>query len=167
MIPTAYRDQVAQIAKTDTEKAAEIAGKITDPWFESQAWSHVARYADRPLDLIRKASKAAAKTKDVYQQSAVRAWEIAALGEREYIDQARNALNEAVELAQTIELEGSKAEAILLLFHAALKISRSDAEMVARAFEQTSPMTHWRAKRAQKEIELMLSGERPPREFFW
>ncbi len=165
--PTIYRDQVAQIAKTDTEAAAEIARKITDPWFEAQAWSHVARYADRPLVFTRKASKAAAKTKDDYQRSAVRAWEVSALAEREYIDQARQVLSEAVELAQTIEHEGSKAEAIMLLFSAAFKISKSDAESVAKAFEVASPMTHWREKRAMKDIALILSGEHPPREFFW
>lgn len=165
--PTIYRDQVAQIAKTDTEGAAEITRKLTDPWFEAQAWSHVARYADRPLIFTRKAAKAASKTKDNYRQSAVRAWEIAALAELEYFDHARQVLSEAVELALTIEHEGSKAEAIMLLFPAAFKISKTDAELVARLFEQTSPMTHWRAKRAKKEIALILSGERPPREFFW
>lgn len=167
MTPTIGRDQVAQIAKTDTDGAAEIARKLTDPWFEAQAWSHVARYADRPLVFTRKASKAASKTKDNYRQSVVRAWEIAALAEREYFDQARQALTEAVELAQTIEHEGSKAEAIMLLFPAAFNISKSDAEVVARVFEQTAPMTHWSAKRAKKEIVLILSGERPAREFFW
>ncbi len=165
--PTIYRDQVAQIAKTDTEGAAELARKITDPWFEAQAWSHVARYADRPLVFTRKAAKAASKTKDNYRQSAVRAWEIAALAERKYFDQARQVLSEAVEVAQTIEHEGSKAEAIMLLFPASFKISKSDAELVARVFEETSPMTHWRAKRALKDIALVLSGERPPRAFFW
>lgn len=167
MTPTIYRDQVAKIAKTDTEAAAEIARKITDPWFEAQAWSHVARYADRPLVFTRKASKAASKTKDNYYRSAVRAWEIAALAERKYFDQARQVLLEAVELTKTIEHEGSKAEAIMLLFPAAFKISKSDSEVVAEVFKKTSPMTHWRAKRALKEIALILSGEQPPREFFW
>jgi hypothetical protein len=164
---TNYRDQIAELAKTDTEKAAKITREIRDPWFEAQAWSHVARYADSPLEFAAKASMAATKTKDDYQRSAVRAWEIAALAEQEYFDQARQALTEAVELAKIIDHEGSKAEALLLLFQAAFKVSKDDATYVAKLFEETSSLTHWRAKRALKDIASMLQGERPPREFFW
>src|SRR4051794_18503584 len=109
MTPTRYRDQVAQVSKTDTAKAAEIAEKISDPWFKAQAWSHIARYAGRPLQFSRKAAKSAAQGKDDYQKSAVRAWEIAALAERGYGVQARRSLTEAVELAQTIEQASSRA----------------------------------------------------------
>lgn len=167
MTPTIYRDQAAKLAKTNTEKAAEIALKTSDPWFEAQAWAHIARYADKPLLFSRRASKAAAKAKDDYQRSAVRAWEIAALAERKYFLQARKALKESAELAQTIKEIGSKAEALLLLFQAACKISREDAETVAEILDGSSSSTHWRIRRARKSVDAMLSGETPPREFFW
>lgn len=167
MTPTRYRDQVAQLAKTDTAKAAEIAKKISDPWFQAQAWSHVARYADRPLQFSRKAAKSATHGKDDYQRSAVRAWEIAALAERNYSTQARRSLTEAVELAQTVWQVSSRAEALLLLFQAALKISIEDARRTAEIIQSASTSDHWRAKRARKDVKLMLNGEMAPREFFW
>jgi hypothetical protein len=167
MTPTRYRDQVAQLAKTDTAKAAEIAEKISDPWFQAQAWSHVTRYADRPLQFSRKAVKSAARGKDDYQRSAVRAWEIAALAERGYRLQAHRSLTEAVELARTVEQAGSRAEALLLLFQAAFKISKEDASNVAEVLQAASSSEHWRAKRARKDVRMMLNGEMPPREFFW
>jgi hypothetical protein len=167
MTPTRYRDEAAQVAKTDTAKAAKIAEKITEPWFQAQAWAHVTRYAQRPLLFSRKAAKSAAQGKDNYQRSAVRAWEIAALAERGYQLQARSSLNEAVDLARTVEQMSSRAEAFLLLFQAAFKISIEDAEAVAEIIEDVSSSDHWRAKRARKDVRLMLNGERPPREFFW
>ena len=167
MTPTQCRDQVAKLAKTDVEKATKIAEEITDPWFRSQAWSYLARYADRPLQFSRKAAKSAALGKDNYQRSAVRAWEIAALAERNYLIQARRGLAEAVELARAVETVSSRSEALILLFQAAFKISVTDANFVADVLRQTCMSDHWRAKRARKDAQMMLDGEVRPREFFW
>lgn len=167
MTPTHYRDQVAQLAKTNSEKAIEVAKKITEPWFQAQAWSHLARYADKPLPFAHKAAKAAAKTKDDYQRSAVRAWEIAALGERKNLLQARKALAEALELASSVEPISSRAEALLLLFAAAFKISKEDATLAAQVLIKSCASTHWRAVRACKYANSILAGEMLPREFFW
>jgi hypothetical protein len=166
MTPTRYRDQVAQLAKTDAAKAAAIAEKISDPWFQAQAWAHVARYAQRPLQYSRKSVKSAARGKDNYQRSAVRAWEIAALAERGYEMQARRSLSEAVELARTVEQAGSRSEALLVLFQAAFKISNEDARRTAEVIQAASSSSHWRSKRARKDVELMLNGDLRPREFF-
>lgn len=167
MTPTIYRDQAARLAKTNTEKASEIALKITDPWFEAQAWSHIARYADKPLLFSKRASKAASRTKDDYQRSAVRAWEITALAERGFLIQARKALRESLDTAESIKQPGSKAEALLVLFQAACRISKEDADAVATQIESRSSSTHWRIARARKHIVSMLSGETSPRDFFW
>lgn len=167
MTPTRYRDQVAQLAKTDTDKAVEIAKKINDPWFEAQAWSHIARYAEKPLPFARKAAKAASKTKDDYQRSAVRAWEIVALAERQLYLQARKSLTEAVELAVSATPIGSRAESLILLFQAAFKVSNEDAVKVGEALSAFCDSTHWRSKRALNYAASMLNGEKRPREFFW
>ncbi len=166
MTPTLYRDQVAHLAKTNVAKAIEIAEKIQDPWFQAQAWS-LTRYADKPLTYSRKAAKSAAQGKDEYQRSAVRAWEIAALAERKCDLQARRSLNEAVELAVSIPQISSRAESLMLLFQAAFKLSNEDADSVAEVLQSSCPLTHWRAKRARKDAAKMLTGEWPPREFFW
>ena len=167
MTPTRYRDEVAQLVKTDVSKAVEVAKKIDDPWFQAQAWSHVARRSDTPLPFARKAAKSAAEGKDDYQRSAVRAWEIAALAERKLNVQARRSLTEAVKLAASVNPVSSRAESLLLLFQAAFKISKQDAADAAEVFRTTCSSSHWRAKRALKDVEKMLKGEMPPREFFW
>ncbi len=167
MTPTRYRDQVAQAAKTDAAKAAEIAEKIRDPWFQAQAWAHLTRWAEKPLIYSKKAAKAAGNTKDEYQRSAVRAWEIAALAERKYYVQARRSLREAVETAASATPISSRAESFLLLFQAAFKISKEDAVSVAEAMNSSCEPIHWRVNRARKYAASMLNGEMPPREFFW
>jgi hypothetical protein len=167
MTPTRYRDEVAQLSKTDVSKAAEVAEKIDDPWFQAQAWSHLARHADKPLPFARKAAKSASKGRDDYQRSAVRAWEIAALAERKLTLQARRSLAEALELAASVTPVSSRAESLLLLFQAAFKISKHDAAEAGEVLRIACSSTHWRAARARKDVEKMLSGESQPREFFW
>lgn len=152
MTPTIYRDQVAELAKTDPDRAVKIAGKIQDPWFEAQAWSYLIRHAPKPLRFSRKAAKAASRGKDDYQRSAVRAWEITALAERAYHKHAQAALAEAVELATSIENQGSRSEALILLFQAAFKISKNDAAAVAEVIRTTYDSSHWRARRALEDV---------------
>jgi hypothetical protein len=167
MNPTEYRDETARLAKTDQPKAIETAEKISDPWYQAQAWAYVARYADSPLIYALKAAESATVTKDNYQRSAVRAWEIVALSERSCHDQARQSLYEAVHLAVTIIEEPSRAEALFLLFQAAFRISKQDAEQVAEIFRNSNLSQHWRSERALKRITAMLEGHDWPREFFW
>lgn len=167
MTPTRYRDEVAQLAKTNVARATAVAKKIDDPWFQAQAWSHLARYADKPLPFARRAAKSAAQGRDDYQRSAVRAWEIASLGERGLAIQARRSLGEALDLAATVTPISSRAEALLLLFQAAFKISNHDAEEAGEVLRNACSSNHWRAKRALKDVEMMLTGKTKPRGFFW
>jgi hypothetical protein len=167
MTPTIYRDQVAELAKTNVTKASETATKIKDPWFQAQAWAHLARRSDQTLHFARRAVKSASQCKDDYQRSAVRAWEIAALAERKFWVQAHNSLDEALKIVETAEPIGSKAESLLLLFQAALKISKEDAVRVAGILQSLSFSTHWRVQRAWKTAREILEGRLLPREFFW
>ena len=168
MTPTQLRDEVSQLAKTDHPKAIEVAGHITDPWFRTQAFSHLARYAESdPLLFARRAATAAAECKDDYQRSAVRAWEIVALAERDYLSEARRSLGEAVKLAKTVEPVSSRAEALFLLLNAAFSISKSDAVVVGEILERSCVTEHWRGRRARRDAKRMLDGQTPPRPFFW
>ncbi len=168
MTPTKYRDEVSRLAKTDHGKAVALANKISDPWFRAQAFAHLARYAEsRPLPFARKAAKFAAECKDDYQRSAVRAWEIVALAQRDYMAHARRALEEAVELARSVDPVSSRVEALVVLLHAAFSISNEDGTKVADILEQSCSTNHWREVRARRDAKRMLTGEMPPRSFFW
>ena len=120
----------------------------------------------KALPFARKAAKAALETKDDYQRSAVRAWEIAALAERKFYSQARRSLKEAMELAVSVTPMASRAEVIFLLFQAAFTISTDDASRIAEELRKSCNSTHWRAKRALKNAVSMMNREMQPREFF-
>ena len=109
----------------------------------------------------------AAQCKDDYQRSAVRAWELAALAEREYLTEARRSLKEAGELAKSVDPVSSRAEARFLLLQAAFWISNSDGEMVAEVLEEACVTNHWRERRARRDAKRMLMGDMPSRQFFW
>lgn len=169
MSATLQRDQASNLAKHDPRKAMEMAFKISDPWFRSQALSWVARYTeDDPVKVANHAANAARECDDAYKQTAVRAWEIAALAERKYEAQAKRGLREAVSQSKNISPNSTRADALMLLLQAAFQISIEEAKWVAEELEISCGRdSHWRCKRAIREAGRLLDGERKPRPFFW
>jgi hypothetical protein len=112
--------------------------------------------------------KAARECDDHYKKSAVRAWEIAELAERGCVAKARKSLGEALALAKFVEPKSSRSEALMLLLQAAFRIGRDEAAKVYTILKTTCPVDdHWRCKRAVREGQRLVSGEREPRPFFW
>ena len=169
MSATSERDSSGRLAKTDPKNALATARKINDPWFRAQALSWVARFTDdSPVQIAAEAAKAAAKCGDDYKKSAVRAWEIAALAERELKDEARESLRDALELAKKINPSSSRSEALTLLLHAAFRVDAEEATAVYGILTSVcSVEEHWRCKRAVRDGGLLLAGELSPRAFFW
>lgn len=168
MTPTQQRDQAAKLARTDARKALATALSVRDPWYRAQALSWVARFTDdAPEPIASQAAGAAAACDDDYKRSAVRAWEIAALAERNNLEDAKKALSEAVAAALRVQQSASRSEALLLLMQAAFMISRETAIDVSAALKQCCPIgDHWRCKRAAKQASEMLEGTLRPRDFF-
>jgi hypothetical protein len=168
MSTTLQRDQVASLAKSDPKAALKRARKIDDPWFRAQALSWVARFTDAdPPAVALQAAKAASACDDDYKRSAVRAWEIAALAERDHLPEAEKILKAAVALAKSVQPVSSRAEALLLLLQAAFSISSASAAMVCTALEASCPAEHWRSKRVLRDARKLLDGQLEPRPFFW
>ena len=91
----------------------------------------MARFTDGdPVAVACEAAKAAQECEDDYKKSAVRAWEIAALAERDCTGEARKSLSEALAIAKCVEPVSSRSEALLLLLQAAFKIGRDEAKSV-------------------------------------
>ena len=126
-------------------------------------WRHVLRTEPplhrRPFHLGRSGDAA-----EAFDLLAV---QVAALAESKFLVQAHKSLDEALKIAETAEPSGSKAECLMLLFQAALKISREDAVRVADILEGLSSSTNWRVQRACKSARKILDGQELPREFFW
>ena len=129
----------------------------------------MARFTDGDSVAIAcEAAKAARECEDDYKKSAVRAWEIAALAERDCKREARESLNDALALGRCVEPMSSRSEALLLLLQAAFRIGRDEAERVYEILRVSCPVDeHWRCKRAVRHGGKMLSGELEPRPFFW
>jgi len=166
---TLQRDHASTLAKSSPKKALAQAREVNEPWFRAQGLSWVARFTDGDVVAIAsEAATAARECEDDYRRSAVRAWEIAALAERDFKKDARKSLSEAVALAKRVEPASSRSEALLLLLQAAFKIGRDEAERVYEILKASCPVDeHWRAKRAVRDGGRMLSGESEPRAFFW
>lgn len=169
MSATSERDRAVALAKCRPQDALIQARKVSEPWFRAQALSWVARFTDGdPVAVAAEAAKAARSGCDSYQKCAVRAWEIAALAERDYDSEARKCLGECIFLVQTIELISSRSEALLLLLQAAVKIASEDANKVHEILMSLhEPEQHWRIKSAQRDGARIIAGELQPRPFFW
>jgi hypothetical protein len=169
MSATNQRDEVEKLAKVNPGDALNKALEIHDPWFRAQALSLVARFTDAdPSTIAADAGRAAMECDDDYKRSAVRAWEISALAERGLILQARQVLDEAVALAQTVTPQSSRSEALHLLVQAAFRITRDDAQRAYQVLATSCVADeHWRCKRAIRDGKAMLEGKSQPRQFYW
>jgi hypothetical protein len=169
MSATTQRDRAMSLAKSRSNEALEQARQVDDPWFRAQALAWVARFADSDVIAISaEAAKAAAEGGDRYQQCAVRAWEIAALAERDYKVEASKRLREALNTAKNVEPAASRSEALFLLLEASARIAPNDAEKVYEMLKNSCRAeTHWRCQRALRNGAKMISGELQPRPFFW
>ena len=168
MSDTLLRDQVCELAKRDIKKALQKADTIRDPWFRAQALSWIARFTnDDPRAIAKQAAKAAQSCDDAYKQTAVRAWEIAALAERKFVFEARKTLLTALQHSTTIAPLSSRSEALIKLLQASLTISIVDAKVVNDELQRSCGKdSHWRCKRAVRDAAKMVSGELKPRSFF-
>lgn len=163
------RDRAISLAKLQPRDALDQARRVTEPWFRAQALSWVARFTDgNPVAVAAEAAKAAADGEDAYQKCSVRAWEIAALAERDYISEARKSLIELLPVLKNVEPASSRCEAHLLLMQAAFKISDKDAKNIYEAMTSCcQPEEHWRCRRALRDGAKIISGDLQPRPFFW
>jgi hypothetical protein len=166
---TQQRDQVFELAKRDGCKALEKSRKISDPWFRSQALASVVRYIqNHPVEIAREAFQAADECNDDYKKTAVRAWTIAALAERGLFGEAKEEMLIALARSKCVAPFSSRSEALMLLFQAAFRISKADAQAVADELKTSCGKdSHWRCKRAIRDADKMLEGQLEPRPFYW
>ncbi len=165
--PTKSRDTVASIAKTDTDRALELAQAIDDPWFAAQALAHVARYAPptRIVALARHSLRTAHRSSDPFAMCAASAWPIRALVETDHRPEASAELRALLPHVSAIAYPGSRAEALSLLFHAAFPGGTALREFVLHPRELTALLDVFDDKLRDK----VARQKRPmqPRPFFF
>ncbi len=153
------RDQVSRLAKHNPDAALVIARKISEPWFQAQALSHVARHTkNNPLAIAQEARVAAQSCDDAYKSIAVRAWEIAALAERQETKAACTAFVTAVKQSDTITPMSSRSEALILLLQSAIHIGTQEMSRAAKALITVANSdSHWRCQRAVKNAVAIIA----------
>ncbi|MBX7073257.1 MAG: hypothetical protein K1X71_08920 [Pirellulales bacterium] len=168
MTATNQRDQVCRLAKSRPDLALEKAREITEPWFRAQALACVARHtAGKTVAIANEAARAALLCDDAYKQTAVRAWEIAALAEAGVVAEASRRLRELVKASAAVVPLASRAEALFLLLQAAACLSSGDRQSVHQVLQQACAHDgHWRCQRALRDAQRIENGEQAPRPFF-
>jgi hypothetical protein len=146
-----------------------MAQSISDPWFKAQALAWILRYSTEDiLSIARMAETAATECDDDYKKTAVLAWEIAAFAERKMLAEARRVLRMALSQATSVMPLASRAEALTLLLHAAIKMgSKDESVVVDELISSCEKGSHWRCKRAIRDAGKLVNGEIQPRLFFW
>ena len=169
MSATLQRDQASALAKSNPKQALAKAKSVSEPWFRAQALSWVARFTDAdPIPLAKMAAKAASECDDDYKRSAFRAWEIAALAERNLVADAKKALKAALGVAESVIPVSSRSAALFLLFQAAYSISCEEASSVLVRLDELCPdEEHWRCRKARRDARKMMEAGVAPRPFFW
>lgn len=148
---TQQRDRAIQLARSRPEAALDLARRIEEPWFRSQALAAVVRTIDeaRVDSVVRAAVSAAEAGKDDYQRSAVLAWTIAALIARGRTADARRILERARQTARAVAPTGSRAEALSLLCEAAWPLGASvRLALLNELVDLLGVRVHWRGTRA-------------------
>lgn len=166
MTPTELRNQSCNIAKADAEAALKMAMAIEDPWFSCQALAWGLRYASRERiseisELFIGRSKICA---DAFQQSAVQAWLVRALAERDFSGEATKVLDGAKKIALNAEPESSKSESLFTLFQAAFPLGAKQLIPLSLLLrEGVSAQSHWRCRRnladALAQLSQIAAGE--------
>jgi hypothetical protein len=157
---TEQRDHAIQIATSDYEGALAQSEAILDPWFATQALAAVLRYCPdvRVSHVLRRASSRAETCHDEYRRGAVSAWIVRALVERGMTVEADSMLRVALAHSLQASPNGSRGEALFLLYQAAYPFGIRTVEPLLRhlaSFHGSAP--HWRVTRALVHAAAMHS----------
>jgi hypothetical protein len=163
------RDQAADLAKTSPENALKKARGIDEPWYRAQALAWVARFTPgKAVAIAREAARAADACDDAYKQTAVRAWEIAALAETGNFVEGTKALSAALAKSREVFPLCSLAEALMLLAQAAASIGAKQRDQTCDVLiSACGKDVHWRCKRAVRDATALKQRAQQPRQFFW
>ena len=159
---TRAREEVAELAKSKPADALRAARKIADPWFATQAFAWIVRFApaDIALSALDEARETARAGRDAYQRSAVLAWLIRAAIETGHSDAAQAILADAIALLAKVKPAPSRAEAAGLLFEAAFPGGAKLWRPLLAAIERHAPPgDDWKAGRTYRALSHIVANE--------
>ena len=159
------RGQACALAKSQPQRAYDLALTIPDGWYRCQALAHIAEHAPEPLSgkALRQARTAAAESHDSFQRSGVLAYAITAALGRSRKDLAAAMLEDALAIIPAVEPMASRAHALHLLW--STLAHNGDAKMraavVAALQAHVNPDRSWRARRLYRDVTDWLAARDP------
>lgn len=157
--PSQMRNQVQRLCEAEPAEALKIARHISDPWFCSQALSWVGRYwrDTKFAEILQEAADVALRASDPYQTVGASAWPVRALLEGGAT--ATTIARRTLPLARRIENLGSRSEALMLLFQAALPYDKVVwAPVLDELVIASEPVLNWRQRRNFQGVIRLLLG---------
>jgi hypothetical protein len=159
------RGQACALAKSQPQRAFDLACTIPDGWYRCQAMADIGLHAPAALSdkAFRYARAAAAAGYDNYQRAAVLAFAItAALGRRRK-DLADAMLADALALVPSVEPMASRANALNLLWSTIARNGDSKMRERVLAAVQAHVLADrsWRARRLYRDIVDELAAHDP------
>ena len=150
------RGQASALAKSQPQRAYDLALTIPDGWYRCQALAHIAEHAPDALSekAFRQARAAAAESHDSYQRAGVLAYAITAALGRGRTELVWAMLGDALALVPAVEPMASRAHALNLLW--STLAHNGDAKMreavIAALQAHVDPDRSWRARRLYRDI---------------
>lgn len=160
--PSQMRDRAQLLCEAQPGEALKVARQIPDPWFGCQALSWVGRYwTDAKFgEILQEAADVAAAAGDPYQKVGASAWPVRALLER--ATAADTITIRALSYARAIENLGSRSEALMLLFQAALPGEKALWKPILDELVLASqPVLNWRQRRNFRGLTQLLLAKDP------
>jgi hypothetical protein len=159
------RGQACALAKSQPQRAFDLACTIPDGWYRCQAMADIGLHAPDDLSekAFRQARAAAAAGDDDYQRAGVLAFAITAALGRGRRDLAGAMLADALAVVPAVEPMASRAYALHLLWATIAHNgdSRMRAHVLAAVQAHVHPDRSWRARRLYRDIVDHLAAGDP------
>jgi hypothetical protein len=159
------RGRACELAKSEPQRAFDIARTIPDGWYRCQAMAEIAEHAPDPLSekAFQEARSAAAAGNDEYQRAAVLAFALIAALRRRRHDLADAMLADALAIVPSVKPMASCAYAHEGLWRVCMHLGDRTMQnaVLASVLAHVHPDRSWRARGLYREIVATLAWDRP------
>jgi hypothetical protein len=159
------RGRACALARSEPQRAFEIARTIPDGWYRCQAMAEIAEHAPEALSAkaFQEARDAAAAGYDAYQRAAVLAFCLIAALRRRRHDLANAMLADALAIVPSVKPMSSCAYAHEGLWRVCMCCGDRTMQnaVLASVLAHVDPDRSWRARGLYREIVATLAWDRP------
>jgi hypothetical protein len=153
------RNQAISLAKTDTDRALEIARQIHEPWNRAQALAWIGFFADGRLhEILDEARAVSWSATDPYQIVGSSAWRLRAWIERGEPTRATKELGQLLACADKITHPVSRLEALTALRDAIFDVDGARQRVLDAQIRAAGIARSWRSSSRLRDSAIMLAS---------